>query len=140
MRSKLLSGTGARLVIGGSGGIGKTSVALAIFHSPELDGDIPRTSRFFVPCQSVTTASTFLSTIASSLGVEISQGDALSLVVARLKAGDRPSLQVLDNAESFWFDYEIQSHARTILRHICSVRTVTLLLTIRGTESPNVTI
>ena len=140
MRPKFLSGTGARLVIGGPGGIGKTSVALAIFHSLELDGCVPRTRRFFVPCQSVTTASTFLSTIASSLGVEISQGDALSLVVARLKAGDRPSLQVLDNAESFWFDYEIQSHARTILRHICSVRTVTLLLTIRGTESPNVTV
>ena len=71
MRSKVLSGAGARLVIGGPGGIGKTSVALAIFHSPELDGAIPPTRRFFVPCQSVTTASTFLSAIASSLGVKI---------------------------------------------------------------------
>ena len=140
MRSKLSSGTGARLVIGGPGGIGKTSVALAIFHSPELDDYMPRTRRFFVPCQSVTTTSTFLSAIASSLGVDISQGDALSLVVERLKAEDGPSLLVLDNAESFWFDYEIQSHARTILRHICSIHTLTLLLTIRGTESPNVTV
>ena len=28
---------------------------------------------------------------------------------------------MLDNAESFWFDYEVQSCARTILRYICSV-------------------
>ena len=101
---------------------------------------MPRTNRFFVPCQSVTTASTLLSTIASSLGVEISQGDALSLVVERLKVEDKPLLLVLDNAESFWFAYELQSHARTILRHICSVHTVTVLLTIRGTERPNVTV
>ena len=138
MRSKSSFGTGARLVIRGPGGIGKTSVALAIFHSSELDGHIPRTRRFFVPCQSMTTASTFLSAIASSLGVDISQGDALSLVLEKLKAESTPLLLVLDNAESFWFDYEIQSHARTILRHICSIHTVTLLLTIRGTESPDV--
>ena len=140
MRSKLSSGIGARLVIGGPGGIGKTSVALAIFHSSELDGYMPRTRRFFVPCQPVTTASTFLSSIASSLGVEISQGDALSLVIEKLKAKSTPLLLVLDNVESFWFDYETQSHARINLRHICSVRTVTLLLTIRGTERPDVTV
>ena len=139
MRPKALSGVGARLVIGGPGGIGKTSVALAVLHSPELDGYIPRTRRFFVPCQSITTASTFVSAIASSLGLKISQGDALSLVIQKLKAESAPLMLVLDNAESFWFDYEIQPHSRTILRHICSVHTVTLLLTIRGTERPNVT-
>jgi hypothetical protein len=71
-----------------------------------LDGYFPRTRRFFVPCQSVTTASTFLSAIASSLGVKISQGDALSLVMEKLKAESTPLMLVLDNAESFWFDYE----------------------------------
>jgi tetratricopeptide (TPR) repeat protein len=140
MRSKALSGAGARLVIGGPGGIGKTSVALTIFHSPELDGLFPRPRRFFVPCQSVTTASTFLSAIASSLGVKISQGDALTLVIEKLEGESIPLMLVLDNAESFWFDHEIQPHARKIIQHICSIRTVTLLLTIRGTERPNVTV
>src|ERR1700733_9547556 len=140
MRSKVLSGASARLVIGGAGGIGKTSVALAIFHSPELDDTFPPTRRFFVPCQSVTTASTFLSTIASSLGVKISQGDAMALVMEKLKSESAPLLLLLDNGESFWFDHKIQPHARTILRHICSVQSVTLLLTIRGTEQPNITV
>src|SRR3984885_12666630 len=81
IRPKALSGAGARLVIGGPGGIGKTSVALAIFHSPELDGTFPPTRRFFVPCHSVTTASTLILAIASSLGVKTSQGDALALVM-----------------------------------------------------------
>jgi len=140
MRSKVLSGASARLVIGGPGGIGKTSVALAIFHSPELDGTFPPTRRFFVPCQSVTTTSIFLSAIASSLGVKISQGDAMALVMEKLKSQSAPLMLLLDNGESFWFDHEIQPHARTILRHICSVRSVTLLLTIRGTEQPNITV
>jgi len=140
MRSKVLSGAGARLVIGGPGGIGKTSVALAIFHSSELDDTFPPTRRFFVPCQSVTTASTFLSTIASSLGVKISQGDTMALVMEKLKSESAPLLLLLDNGESFWFDNEIQPHARTILQHICNVHSVTLLLTIRGTEQPNVAV
>lgn len=139
-KAKALSGPGARLVIGGPGGIGKTSVALAIFHSPELDGYFPRTRRFFIPCQSVTTASTFLSVIASSLDVRMSRGDTLTLVISKLKAESTPLMLVLDNAESFWFDYEIQPHARAILRDICGIRTVTLLLTIRGTERPDVTV
>src|ERR1700730_7701535 len=139
MRAKVLSGASARLAIGGPGGIGKTSVALAIFHSPELDGTFPSTRRFFVPCHSVTTAATLLSTIASSLGVKFSQGDTMALVMERLKSESAPLMLILDNGESFWFDHEIQPHARTILRHICSVRSVTLLLTIRGTEQPNIT-
>ena len=140
MRSKASSGAGARLVIGGPGGIGKTSVALAIFHSPELDESFPHTRRFFVPCQSVTTASTFLSAIASSLDVKTSQGDALTLVIEKLRGDSTPLMLVLDNAESFWFNHEIQPHARMILRHICGIRAMALLLTIRGTERPNVTV
>ena len=140
IRTKALSGAGARLVIGGPGGIGKTSVALAIFHSTELDTRIPRTRRFFIPCQSVTATSTFLSAIASSLDVNITEGDALKLVINKLKAGSTPLMLVLDNAESFWFDHGVQPRARTILRQICSIPTVTLLLTIRGTERPNVTV
>jgi hypothetical protein len=139
VKAKALSGPGARLVVGGPGGIGKTSVALAIFHSRELDGSFPCARRFFMPCQSVTTASTFLSTIASSLDVKISQGNGLALVIEKLEAESTPLMLVLDNAESFWFDHDIQPHARTILRHICSVRSVSLLLTIRGTERPDIT-
>jgi len=101
MRSKVLSGAGARLVIGGPGGIGKTSVALSIFHSPELDGTFPPTRRFFVPCHSITTASTFLSAIASSLGVKISQGDAMALVMEKLESESAPLMLLLDNGESF---------------------------------------
>ena len=139
MKSKLLSGTGARVVIGGPGGIGKTSVAHAIFHSPELDGAIPHMRRFFVPCQSVTTGPAFLSAIASSLGVKNSQGDALASVMEKLRS-EVPSMLLLDGGETFWFDEGIQPHAQTILQHICSVRTLTLLLTIRGAERPNITL
>ena len=138
--SKALLGVGARLVIGGPGGIGKTSVALAIFHSTDLDGCIPRARRFFIPCQSVTTTSTFLSAIASSLDVNNTPGNALKLVISKLKAENIPLMLILDNAESFWFNHGIQPRARTILRHICSIHTVALLLTIRGTERPDVTV
>jgi len=101
---------------------------------------ILHTKRFFIPCQPVTTTSTFLSAIASSLDVDITKGDPLKLIINTLRAENIPLMLVFDNAESFWFDYKIQPHARTILRHICSICTITLLLTIRGTERPNVTL
>ena len=137
IRSKILSGAGAWLVIGGPGGIGKTSVALAIFHSTAC---IPHTKRFFIPCRPVTPTLTFLSAIASSLDVDITHGDPLKLVINTLQAEKIPLMLVFDNAESFWFDYKIQPRARTIPRYICSIRTITLLLTSRGTERPNVTL
>jgi hypothetical protein len=136
--SKVPLGLGARLVIGGPGGIGKTSVALKIFYLPELDALIPPRARFFVPCQAVTTASTFLSAISSSLGVEIAADNPLESMLRRLRAERGPMMLVLDNAESFWMNGEVQPRARAILRHVCNINSVTLLITIRGTEQPDV--
>lgn len=138
--SKVSARLGARLVIGGPGGIGKTSVALKIFHLPELDALIPPQARFFVRCQAVTTASTFLSAIASTLGVEMAEDNPLESVLRRLRAERGPMMLVLDNAESFWMNSEVQPHARAILRHACNIVPLTLLITIRGTEQPDVAI
>ena len=136
--SKVSLGLGARLVIGGPGGIGKTSVALKIFYLPELDALIPPRARFFVPCQAVTTASTFLSAISSALGIEIAEDNPLESMLRRLRAERGPMMLVLDNAESFWMNSEVQPRARAYLRHVCNIDSVTLLITIRGTEQPDI--
>src|ERR1700761_4880297 len=127
----------AHLVIRGPGGIGKTSVALAVFHHPEVD-TLFRQERYFVHCEAAETAPLLLAAIASSLDLDLSQGDALKLVVGELKAKSAPVLLVLDNAETCWHSPH-RAHIRTILQHISAIRHVTLMLTMRGTELPNVT-
>ena len=61
-------------------------------------------------------------------------------MIKELKERSELSVLMLDNVESFWFDHEIQLHARTILRRICCVRAVKLLLIARRTERPNITV
>src|ERR1700761_2919486 len=133
---QLTSNGAAHLVIRGPGGIGKTSVALAVFHHPSID-TLFRQGRYFVHCEAAETGPLLLTAIASSFDVNLSRGDALKLVVGELKAKSTPILLVLDNAETCWHSPH-RAHIRTILQHISAIRHVTLMLTMRGTELPNV--
>ena len=126
----------AHLVIRGPGGIGKTSVALAVFHHHSID-TLFREERYFVRCEAAETASLLLVAIASSLDVDLSQGNALKLVIGALNARSSPILLLLDNAETCWYSSH-REHIRTILQHISAMRHVTLMITMRGTELPNV--
>jgi predicted ATPase len=128
----------ACLVIRGYGGIGKTSVALAVCHDVavrKLFGE----NRFFVECETAETPALLLQEIASRLGIDLSQGDAHALVVKGLNIMSitQPLLLVLDNAETFL--YSTHAHAKeidTILSEISSMVNVTLILTKRGPEQP----
>src|SRR6201996_7570694 len=126
----------AHLVIRGPGGIGKTSVALAVFHHHSMD-ILFRQERYFVRCEAAETASLLLVAIASSLDVDLSQGNALKLVIGALNARSSPILLLLDNAETCWYSSH-REHIRTILQHISAMRHITLIMTMRGTELPNV--
>jgi tetratricopeptide (TPR) repeat protein len=133
------SGRGARLVIRGYGGIGKTSVALAVCHHAavrELFGEL----RFFVECESTETPALLLQDIASCLGINLSHGDPHTIVMTGLKkiCDSRSLLLVLDNAETFLYT-STHSHAKEvdeILSGISAISNITLVLTKRGFETP----
>jgi len=126
---------GASLVIRGSGGIGKTTVARAILNHKtiiSLFGDL----RHFVYCEAMETSLMLLSAILSSLNITFTQGDALGLLVEELKQRFSPTLLVLDNAETFWYLESQRGDIRKILQQISAVPSVTLILTMRGNELP----
>jgi tetratricopeptide (TPR) repeat protein len=133
------TGRGAHLVIRGYGGIGKTSVALAICHHPtviKIFGDY----RFFVECETTDTAMTLLQEIASHLHLNISKGNAHTGLVAGLDAlsSTRNLLLVLDNADTFLYSSD-RRQAReidSILSDIAALPNTTLILTKRGLEQP----
>ncbi|MCC8402445.1 helix-turn-helix transcriptional regulator [Paraburkholderia sp. MMS20-SJTN17] len=82
------------LTIAGPGGIGKTTVAVAIAH--RLSG---RTSirALFVNFAPVSDQASVASTVASTLGVAVFSGNPVPDLIASL--GDTPILLVLDNCE-----------------------------------------
>ena len=133
---QLIANGAAHLVIQGPGGIGKTSVALAVFNHPSVNTFFSQ-ERYFIRCEAAETALLLLTAIASSLDVDLSKGDALKLVIGALNARSSPILLVLDNAETCWYSSQ-RDDIRMILQHVSAIHHVTLMLTMRGTELPNV--
>ena len=82
------------LTITGPGGMGKTTVALAIAH--RFSGQTG-TRALFVNFAPVSETSSAASTVASAVGVAVSTGDPIPDLIRML--GDTPVLLVLDNCE-----------------------------------------
>ncbi|KAG8805788.1 hypothetical protein FRC17_005335 [Serendipita sp. 399] len=89
-----------RIGILGAGGMGKTSVAVAVMEN-EIVGKMYREShRFWVPCVGVTSPTTFLQTISKSLRVNQDTGAPPKDILHALKSTKEPRLILIDNMES----------------------------------------
>ncbi|KAJ7263710.1 hypothetical protein C8J57DRAFT_1625886 [Mycena rebaudengoi] len=105
----------ARIVILGTGGIGKTSLAIATVQNAEVEAKYSQ--RYFIGCQSTPTCLELVSMIADHLGVE--KKSNLTRTVVHYFTHSPPSLLVLDNFETPWEP----SNSR------CEVEELLLLLT-----------
>jgi len=118
----------ARLAILGAGGIGKTSVALAILHHEELQLKFAK-RHYFVSCEAATTTSLLLQTILSVMGVQLgSKQNPLTILHQTLVVQPAPLLLVLDNFETPWDESDSQTEVEFILRKIAAVPHVTLIV------------
>ncbi|KAJ7761370.1 hypothetical protein B0H16DRAFT_1884352 [Mycena metata] len=128
----ILSKKSARVVILGPGGMGKTSLALAVLHSDDIASKYVH--RFFVSCQSSPSYSELLSNIASHIGID--QGPNLDRKIAQHFAGQSASLLVLDNFETPWETLEDRKDIEEFLSLLADVPHLAMLLTMRGAERP----
>jgi hypothetical protein len=88
----------ARIAILGAGGMGKTTLAKAVLHHPEVVSNFEQ--QFFVACDSATTALALAALIGLHAGLK--PGKDLTKPVARYFANSPPSLLILDNFETVW--------------------------------------
>jgi DNA replication protein DnaC len=88
----------ARVAILGAGGMGKTSLATAALHNPQVEAKYSHI--YFVPCHSSPTCTELVAAIADHIGVE--KGSNLSKKVAHYFTHAPSSLLVLDNLETPW--------------------------------------
>ncbi|KAJ7289285.1 hypothetical protein C8J57DRAFT_1459327 [Mycena rebaudengoi] len=122
----------ARLAILGTGGMGKTSVATAALHHPQVEAKYSH--RYFVPCQSSPTCTELVAAIAEHIGVE--QGSNLSKKVAHYFSHAPPSLLVLDNLETPWEHNSSRAEVEEFLSLLTDVPHLGLMITLRGAERP----
>jgi tetratricopeptide (TPR) repeat protein len=125
----------ARIAILGPGGYGKTTLAsAALTHSRvrQCFGD----ARYFVACESATTSGDLLTELTKALGfLEAGPEAPWSYIKASLT--QKECIICLDNFESPWDQAaEIRNSVEELLFKITSLRRVTVLVTMRGTERP----
>ena len=133
----LLQEKTSRVCILGPGGMGKTSVSLAIVELPLIKRQFPGGNCVWVPCIEATSATLLLEILYTQLQVPGEQQVTLEKIISELDTSKEPRLILLDNFETPWnAPGGIQKQVSDILRKLVMLSHVAILLTMRGTYPP----
>ncbi|KAF8207072.1 hypothetical protein K438DRAFT_1815632 [Mycena galopus ATCC 62051] len=116
----------------GTGGIGKTSLAIAVLHHPAILSKFPR--RFFVSCESTASQSELLAAIGRAIGLEQPNSTLRSILHAL--SGPDLVLLVLDNVETIWEPLDSRNDLEEFLSKLNDIPNLSLVITLRGAERP----
>ena len=135
----LLQEKTSRICILGPGGMGKTSVSLAVVELPLIKKRFPSGNCVWVPCIEATSAALFLEILYTQLQVP-EDGDkhvTLEKIVSELDASKEPRLILLDSFETPWnAPGRTQRQVSDILQKLAMLSHVAILVTMRGTNPP----
>ena len=134
----LLQEETSRVCILGPGGMGKTSVSLAVVELPLIKERFPDGNCVWVPCIEATSATQLLEILYIQLQVP-GDGDkqvTLEKLVWELDASKHRRLILLDNFETPWNASGQSQEVSDILRKLATLNHVAILVTMRGTYSP----
>ncbi|KAG8835033.1 hypothetical protein FRC17_005655 [Serendipita sp. 399] len=131
-----------RVGILGAGGMGKTSVAVAVMEDELVGQKYKDSHRFWIPCVGVTSPITFLQILSKSLRVNQDTGAPLKDILHTLKSTKEPRLILLDNLETAMSLPEIVADggrlsAESVIDQLASIPHVSILVTIRSNTLPS---
>jgi hypothetical protein len=133
----LLQEETSRICILGPGGMGKTSVSLAVVELPVIKERFPGGNCVWVPCIEATSATLFLEILYIQLQVPGDNQVTLEKIISELDASKEPRLILLDNFETPWnAPGRTQKQVSDILRKLAMLSHVAILVTMRGTYPP----
>jgi predicted ATPase len=114
-----------RIVILGAGGIGKTSLARAVLHHPEIAARYEQ-HRFFIACDAASTSIQLAALIGARLGLK--QGEDLSHPIIHHFSSSASLLLVLDNLETIWEPRETRGELEQFLSLLTGVAHLALIV------------
>ncbi|KAJ7462917.1 hypothetical protein FB451DRAFT_1494989 [Mycena latifolia] len=121
-----------RIAILGAGGMGKTSLAKAALHHPDIAAKYEQC--FFVVADSVTTNVGLSGLIGEHIGFEPAKDATTS--VLQYFATHGPSLLILDNLETSWEPLKSRGDVEELLSKLTDLPHLALMITMRGAERP----
>ncbi|KAJ6575556.1 hypothetical protein DFH09DRAFT_1454858 [Mycena vulgaris] len=122
-----------RIAILGGGGMGKTSLARAVIHHPEISSRYDQ-RRLFVTCDTILTSVQLAGLIGEHLGLKPGK-DLIRSVISHFSSG-LPSLLVLDNLETIWEPTESRGEVEKFLSLLADIHQLAMVITMRGAERP----
>jgi tetratricopeptide (TPR) repeat protein len=133
----LLQEETSRICILGPGGMGKTSVSLAVVELPLIKERFPGENLVWVPCIEATSATLLLEILYIQLQVPGDKQVTLEKIISELDASKQPRLILLDNFETPWnAPGGTQKQVGDILRRLAMLSHVAILITMRGSYPP----
>ena len=127
---------GVRLAVLGPGGMGKTSVLLAISHDSRIIAHFGNDNIHWVPCEQAASVELLIGLIAKSLNIQTLSNDPLQDIKAMLRSTDHIHLLLFDNFETPFHIEHTQAEVEEILRMVASSPKVSILVTMRGQARP----
>jgi hypothetical protein len=126
----------ARVAILGPGGMGKTTLALAVLHHPDLEQRYAH--RHFISCESATSGAELISLVGSYLGLE--QSTQLSKAIFHHFLDSGSSILVLDNFETPWEPLPGRAEVERFLALLAGAPSLALLVSVPHVLWPSLTI
>jgi predicted ATPase len=113
-----------RIAILGAGSMGKTSLATAVLHHPDITARYVQ-NRFFVACNSTTTKVKLENLIGSHLGLK--PGKDLTKAVLQHFLNNPPNLLILDELETLWEPTSSPANIEELLSLLTGVEDLVLM-------------
>jgi tetratricopeptide (TPR) repeat protein len=128
----------AHVCLLGPGGMGKTSVSLAVVELPLIKKQFPGGNCVWVPCIEATSAVLLLEILYIQLQVPGDKQVTFEKIISHLNASKQPTLILLDNFETPWNAPGIgtQKQIEDILRQLAELSHIAIFITMRGTNPP----
>ncbi|KAF8144184.1 hypothetical protein K438DRAFT_1783056 [Mycena galopus ATCC 62051] len=129
---KLISQLPPRIAIMGGGGMGKTSLARAVLHHPDITSKFEH--RFFVSAETATNSVELAALIGLQVGLNPSED--LTQPVVQYFSRKESCLLILDNLETAWEPIQSRAGIEEFLAQLTGLGDVGLMITMRGAERP----
>ncbi|KAK7035678.1 hypothetical protein R3P38DRAFT_603344 [Favolaschia claudopus] len=134
--SLLVNPTTSRVCVNGVGGMGKTSVALAVAESLTITRTFKKEYIFWIPCVEAKSSDILRRILYAQLRVTAETYDSLDLLLAELDATKERRLLLLDNFETPWLSGQDGDKVGHILARLAALSHIALLVTMTSGFTP----